>query len=65
VLITADGSARLLDVAIDLPLGLGLELSGARPGRRSHNATLPPSATLQLCTDGLVERSGEDRDNGF
>jgi serine phosphatase RsbU (regulator of sigma subunit) len=65
LLLTADGSVRLLEVHTDPPLGLGTQLTDALPGRRAHTAVLPPSATLVLYTDGLVERRGEDLDDGL
>ncbi|WP_051683649.1 SpoIIE family protein phosphatase [Blastococcus sp. URHD0036] len=65
LLLTVDGSVRLLEVHTDPPLGLGPELTDALPGRRSHTAVLPPAATLVLYTDGLVERRGEDLDDGL
>ena len=65
LLLTADGSVRLLEVHADPPLGLGPDLTAVLPGRRSHTAVLPPSATLLLYTDGLVERRGEDLDDGL
>jgi serine phosphatase RsbU (regulator of sigma subunit) len=65
LLVTVDGSVRLLEIRTDLPLGLGADLIDTRPARRSHTAVLPPSATLVLYTDGLVERRGEDLDHGL
>lgn len=65
VLLTTDGTARLLESPVDLPLGLGTDLTDLLPGRRPHTAVLPPSATLLLYTDGLVERRDQDLDAGL
>ena len=61
LLVTADGSARLLDGRPDLVLGIGRPASG----RHDHEAILAPAETLLLYTDGLVERRGEDLDVGL
>ncbi|MBL1110100.1 SpoIIE family protein phosphatase [Streptomyces sp. 5-8] len=61
VLLHPDGSCDLLDQATDPPLG-------ARPEhvpRPQANATYTPGDTLVLYTDGLIERRGEDIDDGL
>ncbi|NAZ75579.1 SpoIIE family protein phosphatase [Kineococcus sp. T13] len=55
VLAVPGAGARLLDTAPDLLLGLQPEVP-----RHDHTTALPPGSTLVLCTDGLVERRGED-----
>ncbi|HZH22065.1 MAG TPA: PP2C family protein-serine/threonine phosphatase, partial [Geodermatophilus sp.] len=62
LLVTADGSARLLDGAPDRVLGLDVPESTPR---RDHLGTLSTGETLLLYTDGLVERRGEDLDVGL
>ncbi|WP_328608578.1 SpoIIE family protein phosphatase [Amycolatopsis sp. NBC_00345] len=53
--------AELVDVPPDVPVGLGLSTSG----RRDTVVELPPGSLLVLYTDGLVERRGEDLDDGL
>ena len=55
VLVVPGTGARLLDTPPDLLLGLQPEAL-----RHDHATALPPGSTLVLCTDGLVERRGED-----
>ncbi|GLY87273.1 PP2C family protein-serine/threonine phosphatase [Actinoallomurus iriomotensis] len=61
VLFQPDGTAHFLDQATDPPLGVRTD-DVPRP-----RADLPyaPGATLVLYTDGLVERRGEDIDDGL
>ena len=55
LVVTPDGRASFL-------LGRADVMLGVRPDapRRDHVEHLPPGTTLLLCTDGLVERRGED-----
>jgi serine phosphatase RsbU (regulator of sigma subunit) len=60
LLVTADGHARLLEEAVNPLLGLLVDqvyISVVEP--------LPPRSTLLLYTDGLVERPGENLDEGL
>lgn len=57
---TRDGTARLLDIAADLLVGL----DPATP-RTDHQAVLEPGSTVLLCTDGLVERRHAGLDDGL
>ncbi|MFA1545909.1 SpoIIE family protein phosphatase [Actinomadura chokoriensis] len=60
LLVTSDGDARLLAEAVNPLLGLVVEdayVSAVEP--------LPPSSTLFLYTDGLVERPRENLDRGL
>ncbi|MEZ0492340.1 SpoIIE family protein phosphatase, partial [Kineococcus sp. TBRC 1896] len=59
VLVLADGSARVLDAAPDLLLGVGAG------HRADHVVQVPAGATLLLYTDGLVERRDLDLDTGI
>ena len=60
LLLHADGTVSVLETPPDLLLGLV-------PGvpRQDHVRELEPGATLLLYTDGLVERRGEDLDDGI
>jgi PAS domain S-box-containing protein len=60
LLVTHDGDSRFLDKAPNHLLGLLYD----RP-RDSAVEPLPPRSTLLLYTDGLVERPGEDIDDGL
>ncbi|GAA4671420.1 hypothetical protein GCM10023347_26590 [Streptomyces chumphonensis] len=60
LLITPDGSARVLEGEPGLPLGVDL----AHP-RPDHEVAVAPGSTLVLYTDGLVERRGESLDEGL
>lgn len=53
VLLSADGSARLVPARADPPLGLSFGND-----RHDSDVTLSPGDTLLLYTDGLVERRG-------
>ena len=59
VLLSADGTAVVLDTVPDLLLGLLPDTP-----RQDTLVELEPGATLVLFTDGLVERRGEDLDTG-
>lgn len=60
VVVPPEGPVRLLD-GLD-PL-FGFPIAVTRP-RRDHEAELHDGCTLFLYTDGLIERSGEDLDEG-
>ncbi|MEV0421150.1 SpoIIE family protein phosphatase [Streptosporangium canum] len=60
LLVTGDGKGRFLDGFADPLLGLLPDLP-----RSSIIEPLPPDGTLLLYTDGLVERPGEDIDEGL
>ncbi|MGI4894772.1 MAG: SpoIIE family protein phosphatase [Janthinobacterium lividum] len=60
LLVLADGSARVLAPAPELLLGVG----DGTP-RTDHVVEVPSGATLLLYTDGLVERRGEDLEDGI
>jgi serine phosphatase RsbU (regulator of sigma subunit) len=57
LLVDADGS-RVIDTAIGTPFGVG----GVK--RETVSVRLPAGAALVVITDGLVERRGEDIDEG-
>ena len=60
VVLSADGTARLLDDETpELLLGVAPETK-----RREHVAVLEPGSTVLLYTDGLVERRDRDLDTG-
>jgi serine phosphatase RsbU (regulator of sigma subunit) len=61
VLLQPDGTVAFLDEATDPPLGIGTP-GGPRPQAEQPYAS---GATLVLYTDGLVERRGEDIDDGL
>lgn len=56
-----DGTVRFLDQATDPPLGASLE----HTPRPQASTTYADGATLVLYTDGLIERRGEDIDQGL
>jgi serine phosphatase RsbU (regulator of sigma subunit) len=58
VLVTAWGS-ELVDTSVGLPFGVGGDT------RAVSEVALPPGAALVAITDGLVERRGEDMDEGM
>ncbi|MFE1782549.1 SpoIIE family protein phosphatase [Streptomyces sp. NPDC059506] len=60
LLVTGDGNARLLAAAHGPLLGVLPDVP-----RGSSVDPLPPGSTLLLYTDGLVERPGEDIDEGL
>jgi serine phosphatase RsbU (regulator of sigma subunit) len=60
ILVDADGTSRFLTAAGSLPLAVVDDL--VRPER---DVVLPPGSTVLLYTDGLVERRGEDLDEGM
>ena len=60
LLIQPDGEAELLRRPSDLLLGLAPDIP-----RQDHSVPLHPGATVLLYTDGLVERRGEDLDDGL
>jgi serine phosphatase RsbU (regulator of sigma subunit) len=60
IVVDADGTSRFLTAAGSLPLAVVDQL--VRPER---DVVLRPGSTLLLYTDGLVERRGEDLDEGM
>ena len=60
VVLAPDGSSRLLHTDADLMLGVDPEAA-----RAEHTVELPVEHTLLLFTDGLVERRGEDLEDGL
>jgi PAS domain S-box-containing protein len=62
VLISPDGSCRMLEDAVNPMLGLGHLVD--RP-YLSATLPLPPDHTLLLYTDGLIERPGENLTQGI
>ncbi len=56
VLLSPDGTPRLLDEVVEPPLGARLQAQGHPQAGLSYEK----GATLALYTDGLVERRGED-----
>jgi hypothetical protein len=59
LLVLCDGSALLLDPAVDLPVGV------AELPRSDQEHDLPPGAVLLFYTDGLVEHRGASLDEGL
>lgn len=60
ILADVDRSGRLLEGGRSVPLA-----TFETPRRPEATTPLPPGSTLVLFTDGLVERRGEDIDEGF
>ncbi|MFH8800791.1 PP2C family protein-serine/threonine phosphatase [Streptomyces sp. NPDC017936] len=60
LLVSHDGDTRYLDNGHSVLLGVD---PGAPRPHGTH--TLPPASTLLLYTDGLIERPGEDLDQGL
>jgi anti-sigma regulatory factor (Ser/Thr protein kinase)/putative methionine-R-sulfoxide reductase with GAF domain len=60
LLITPDGPAEFLDLAVGPPVGVG-----ARTARRSTEMTLQAGELLCFYTDGLIERRSEVLDAGM
>jgi serine phosphatase RsbU (regulator of sigma subunit)/FixJ family two-component response regulator/anti-sigma regulatory factor (Ser/Thr protein kinase) len=60
LLLTVDGTARLLELSSAPPLGVP-----ERSDFADREEELPPGGTLLLYTDGLVERRGEPIDVGL
>jgi PAS domain S-box-containing protein len=60
LLVHPGGRTELLARPSDLLLGLGVDVE-----RHDHTHQLAPGATVLLFTDGLVERRGEDIDDGL
>ncbi|WP_459546901.1 SpoIIE family protein phosphatase [Nocardia sp. X0981] len=60
ILADVDRSGRLLEGGRSVPLA-----TFDTPRRPEATTPLPPGSTLVLFTDGLVERRGEDIDEGF
>lgn len=58
IVVDADGG-RVVDLPTGTPLGVD-----HRAARESGSLVLPPGAALVIVTDGLVERRGEDIDEG-
>ncbi|NEC15813.1 SpoIIE family protein phosphatase [Streptomyces sp. SID8014] len=59
----ADGTCTRVPVPGGMPLGLSAEFGEAQ--YPVATVELDPGNTLILCTDGLVERPGDDLDDGF
>ncbi|WP_441247780.1 SpoIIE family protein phosphatase [Kitasatospora sp. McL0602] len=59
ILVAADGTSRIVDVPPGVPLGVG------GVAFESTEFTLPEGAIVALYTDGLVERRGQDIDQGI
>lgn len=59
VLVTPDGTSRLLDLPPGLPLGVG------EANYEALQIEVPEDSTLVLCTDGLVEHRTRDMDTGL
>ncbi len=59
-LLISDGRSEYLESAVGLPVGVD---SGVR--YESTTVTVPPRATLLAYTDGLIERRGENLDQGL
>jgi len=59
IVVSAAGVATVLPATEDPPLGVGLY------NLRQGEITLNPGSTVLLYTDGLVERRGEDLDDGI
>ena len=60
ILATQQGSARFIDVAPDVPIGLFPTIA-----RTVTTVNLSPGDVFALYTDGLIERRGEDIDQGL
>ena len=60
LLLSATGAGSLLHTPPDLLLGLDPSTD-----RADHHVALPPGSTIILYTDGLVERRGENLDEGL
>ncbi len=60
LLLTPDGAVRALDAEYDLMIGVD-----PRTSRHDHTLVLERGSTLLLYTDGLVERRGEDLQQGI
>jgi serine phosphatase RsbU (regulator of sigma subunit) len=60
VVAPVSGTAHIMDVRSDPPIG-----SGIGNTRRSHGLEVHEGTTLYLFTDGVVERRGEDIDVGL
>lgn len=58
-LLVDESGCRVVPTAAGTPFGVTL------PGRQVVSVTLPPGAALVAITDGLVERRGEDIDEGI
>jgi serine phosphatase RsbU (regulator of sigma subunit) len=64
LLIQPDGRCSLVELPVDPPLGVGVDVrvgvAGERTAYRGKTIGFEPGATLLLYTDGLVERRDED-----
>ena len=63
LLIQPDGQCSLVELPVDPPLGVGVDVRvgvGERTAYRGKTIGFEPGATLLLYTDGLVERRDED-----
>jgi serine phosphatase RsbU (regulator of sigma subunit) len=58
-LLVDETGARVIETTQDLPLGVGTD------SRSISTVALPPGSSLVAITDGLVERRGEDIDEGI
>jgi serine phosphatase RsbU (regulator of sigma subunit) len=63
--IAGQDSARLLDLPVDLPVGLPRAVMQRAPDRRTTTIELPAGAVLCAYTDGLVERRRLPLDHGL
>ncbi len=65
-LLVTHGHARYLPDGRSMPLGVPVGArEGTRPPRAEAALHVPPGSLLLWCTDGLVERRGEDIDTGL
>ncbi len=60
IVVTPDGAAAVLDIPVNPPLGVPLDMP-----IEEHTLHLAPGTRLVMYTDGLVERRGEPIDDGI